>query len=147
MAFEQIGFEQGLQTGFSSSWEGLGGASGGLAGAQPDGHGTNFFIIPSGKRVTGIYGTDTIKSGNVELLMRIVSGMGDNYKTILQQHHITSSQEPTHTLPINIRDLPFDPYLVGDGYKAVWVEWQGINPGSYTGSGRGFELQLNFILE
>lgn len=134
-----IGMEQGLTPGFSASWPGI---SGGLCGALPDGHGSNCMMIPPGKTVTSVYGTQTIKTGGIELLTAIVCGMGDDWRTIWQGEQKTAS-----TIMVATPPLPADYHLVGDGWRACWVMWQAINGGAYTGSGGGMEYQLTFTVQ
>lgn len=134
-----IGLEQGLVTGFSASWPGI---SGGLCGAPPDGHGSNCVFIPTGKQITHVYGTETVKVGGVELLAAVVCGMGNDWRTVWE-----GQQKTAATLMVATPKLPADYHLVGDGYRACWLMWQAINGGPYTGSGGGMEWQLTFTAE
>jgi hypothetical protein len=155
-AFEEIGFESGLQSGLTCQWSGMNTdgspnpAVQGVAGAPQDGHGSNFFIIPIGQRVAGYRGSIVIKQPGIELLLRICAGMGSDFDAIDTRHNITPLLNRGTGDPktdIEVDNLPPNPHLTGDGYKGIWIERQAINAtGVYTGSGRGFEIQLTFIL-
>lgn len=119
----------------------------GVAGVPFDGHGTNFFMIPAGKRIKRAYGTITLKTPGIELLLRICAGMGEDFDSILQEHEITKmlSTDPSSRIDIDHDNFPVNAHLTGDGYKAAWAEIQAINSsGVYTGSGGAFEVQLKF---
>lgn len=135
-----IGVETGILRGNTASWPNI---HDGLCGAQFDPPGTgNCVFIPTGKTITHVYGTMTIKSDTVELLTDVVCGTGTDWRTIWAGHGVTKG-----TIPVFTPKLPADYHLTGEGSRACWVMWQAVNSAGYTGSGRGAEWQLTFTAQ
>jgi hypothetical protein len=137
-----LGVQFGAPAGFSSAWTELG-----TGGCKSPGQCTT---IPGGKVVRQCKGTQTLKTGQLELLARIVCGGKDGSTIVWVGHNVSSIATGSWVGPmpatttVRVATPVLDPnetLLTGDGSKACWVEYQINNSGASTPAGGAWEMQ------
>ena len=146
--FHRFGIEYAAPIGLTSSWSGMPATGPFGYNAKPVGsNGINGIMLPVGQRLIHVYGSVLIKNVDLQILVRVVSGMGDNFSEVWNNNDMTLGNVTVDKIDVETPEFPADDVnLQGDGYRAVWFEYQMINSSSAAyGAGTALETQLTAI--